>query len=389
VDGEPIGYALFAHCFTCSKNLKSVGNISRALTRERIGVLRFDFTGLGESEGEFADTNFSTNVSDLEDAAAFLEKEYEAPRLLVGHSLGGTAVLRAAQGIPSSKAVVTIAAPSEPKHIETVLENAKPELEEKGEAEVRLAGRTFTVKKQLLEDLKATRVRDSLAALGRALLILHSPSDDIVGIRNATEIFKAARHPKSFISLDGADHLLSDEKHSLYAGAVLGAWARRYMDENGTEPDARELTDNRVVACTGESGLRTEVVAAGRSFVADEPVSVGGTGMGPSPYDILVAALGACTSMTLRMYADRKDWPLQSVTVRLDHAKIHAKDCAECETEKGKLDRIEKELELEGDLDDEQRKRLLEIADKCPVHRTLLAEEILIDSRLKQSGDRE
>ncbi len=371
VDGDPIAYALFAHCFTCSKNLKAVANISRALNRQGIAVLRFDFTGLGESEGDFADTNFSSNIDDLVAAAVFLEEHYTAPSILVGHSLGGAAVLQAAFQLDSVRAVATIGAPYDPQHVEHLFEHSLEDIEAQGLATVRIGGRPFTVKQQFLDDLRSPRAKDNIANLRRALLIFHSPVDNTVDIENAALIFKAARHPKSFVSLDHADHLLSDAADSEYVGALLGAWARKYI---GLPQEARKHLDpgdNQVVARLEGSGFRTEMLANGFSLVADEPVSMGGSNAGPNPYDFLVAALAACTAMTLRMYADHKKWPLEAVEVRLTHQKVHAKDCEHCEQKDGKIDVIERELTLFGPLDEAQRQRIKEIADRCPVHRTL------------------
>ena len=374
VDGTPIAYALFAHCFTCSKNLKAVANISRALTRQGIAVLRFDFTGLGESEGDFADTNFSSNVDDLVAAAVFFEEEHEAPSILVGHSLGGAAVLQVAHRLDSVKAVATIGAPYDPQHVEHLFEQSLGEIEHLGQATVNIGGRPFTVRKQFIDDLRDQRAKDNLASLRRALLIFHSPVDNTVDIENAALIFKTARHPKSFISLDHADHLLSDAADSEYVGAVLGVWARKYIGAPQEDRKHLALTDNQVVVRLDGAGFRTEMLANGFPLVADEPVAVGGTNAGPSPYDSLVAGLGACTAMTLRMYADRKGWPLEAVEVRLNHEKIHAKDCEDCEQKVGKIDQIERELVLSGPLDEAQRQRIKEIANRCPVHRTLEGE---------------
>lgn len=378
VDGAPVAFALFAHCFTCTKNLRAVTHISRALARERIAVLRFDFTGLGESEGDFADTNFSSNVEDLVAAAEFLERQYRAPEILIGHSLGGAAVLQAAHRIPAAKAVATIGAPCEPSHVEHLLASAREEITQRGEAEVLLAGRRFTIKRQFLDDLEQTRMQQSIRTLRRALLIFHSPLDAIVGIENAARIFQAARHPKSFISLDRADHLLSEERDSQYVGTVVAAWAQKYVSTPAAQqPGAVEPTEQRVVVRTGREHYRTEILAGRHSLVADEPASVGGTDTGATPYDLLVAGLGACTSITLRMYADHKQWPLEEIVVRLQHAKIHAADCDACETRTGKLDNIKREIELIGPLSEEQKARLIEIADRCPVHRTLHSEVVV------------
>ena len=385
VDGEPAAYALFAHCFTCTKNHEAAGHISRALVQQGVAVLRFDVTGLGESEGDFSETSFSSNVGDLVAAARFLERERRPPGLLVGHSLGGAAVLQAAEHLPDVQAVATIAAPYDPEHITNLFEaDALGEIRREGEAVVNLGGRPFTIKQQFLDDLKAGGAEETIHNLGRPLLVFHSPVDQTVGIENAALVFQAAKHPKSFISLDHADHLLSDEADARYVGAMLAAWARTYLPAREERMERPDTNDNVVVA-RNEAGFRTDILANGFALVADEPASVGGTATGPTPYDYLVAGLGACTVMTLRMYADRKGWPLGTATVRLRHEKIHATDCAACEAEEGKIDRIERELEITGDLDGEQRQRLLEIADRCPVHRTLES-EIHVETWLVEEG---
>jgi putative redox protein len=385
---RPLAYALFAHCFTCTKNLTAVGNITRALNEAGIAVLRFDFTGLGESEGDFADTNFSTNVSDLVSAADYLSSAHGPPELLIGHSLGGAAILLASQEIATAKAVATIGAPAEPAHVRQLLKNEEDRIVQSGEANVLLAGRPFTIKKQFLTDLEKVNSRETIAALGKALLILHSPIDNIVGVENAASIFTWARHPKSFVSLDRADHLLAREADSLYAGAVIAAWARKYLELPTIPSEPADLTDNLVLVRTDKFGYRTEINASGHSLIADEPVSVGGTNTGPNPYEYLVAALGSCTAMTLRMYADRKGWPLEAVEVRLKHAKIHADDCTACDTNIRKIDQITRELALFGPLSDQQKARLLEIADRCPVHRTLHG-RIVVKTTLKSSKRKE
>ncbi len=390
--GAPVAYALFAHCFTCSMDIFAAARIADGLTRHGIAVLRFDFTGLGASEGDFANTNFSSNVDDLIRAADFLRERYAAPRLLIGHSLGGAAVLAAADRVPEALAVATIAAPADPGHVARLFTDVAPEIEAKGEAEVRLAGRPFRIRRQFLEDIVRHGSRDKIARLGKALLVFHSPRDQIVGIDNARAIFEAARHPKSFISLDDADHLLSRRVDAAYVADVLAAWAARYISPPSAEASAwpAPVPGAVVVAEAGadpaaDRGRLAQRVAVGRHrFPADEPVEAGGSDTGPNPYDLLLAALGACTSMTLRLYADRKQWPLEKVSVRLRHDKIHAADCADCETREGKIDRIERQLELAGPLDAAQRQRLLEIAGKCPVHRTLHS-EIEIDTRLAGS----
>jgi putative redox protein len=382
LDGNPVAYALFAHCFTCSKNLKAIAHISGALTREGVAVVRFDFTGLGESEGEFGDTTFSSNVADLVAASRFMEKNFEAPRILIGHSFGGAAVLQAAASIPSSVAVVTIASPADPGHVKHTLGGSGTEIESHGEAEVNLAGRTFKIKKQFLDDLKFVNMQETLRNLNRALLIFHSPVDDIVGVENAARIFQAARHPKSFISLDQADHLLTNVKDSRYVGTVIAAWALKYINASRKETPGGDDAQSPVTTSTGPSGYLTDILVNSHGLVADEPIAVGGTNLGPTPFEYLTAALGSCTSMTLRMYADRKQWPLASVRVRLNHKKIPAKDCESCETKEGMIDHFERQIEVEGPLDEAQLKRLKQIADRCPVHRTLKS-ETLITTELK------
>ncbi len=371
-DGDVVACALFAHCFTCSKDLKPVVNISRALTQQRIAVLRFDFTGLGESEGDFADTTFTSNVEDLEAAAAYMAREVEAPSILIGHSLGGAAVLQAARRIESARAVATIGAPFDPKHVKHLFSGSLEEIESRGEAEVVLAGRRFRVGRAFVEDLAEHRMEETIRELGRPLLIFHSPVDRVVGVENAQRVYEAARHPKSFVSLDRADHLLLDEADSHYVGVVLAAWAGRYLDTSpDAEIEAEEAPEGRLTTRTGAGAFRTEVVARGHALLVDEPRSVGGEELGPTPYDLLLAALGACTSMTLRMYADRKGWPLEEAVVRLEHSKIHREDEERLEEEDARLDRIDREIELIGPLDREEREQLVEIASRCPVHRTL------------------
>lgn len=382
-EGEsPCAFALFAHCFTCSKDLRAAEAISRALTRHGIAVLRFDFTGLGESEGDFADTNFSSNVDDLIAAADHLAEHHEAPRILVGHSLGGAAVLQAAQRLDSVQAVSTVGAPYDPEHVTRHLQDAVEDIKDKGEARVRLAGRTFTIQKQFLDDLAATKMEETIRTLDRALLIFHSPVDQTVGVNNAAKIFQAAKHPKSFVSLDDADHLLTDRSDAEYLGVVLGAWAEKYVDRSVSEPDT---PDEDVVTRT-EGTYRTAIQAGRHALVGDEPESVGGDDDGPTPYGFLLSALGSCTGMTLRMYADRKEWPLDETIVRLSHEKVHAEDCENCDTEQGQVDRITREIEIRGRLSDDQRERLFEIANKCPVHRTLLG-DVDVRSSLRSRDD--
>jgi uncharacterized OsmC-like protein/pimeloyl-ACP methyl ester carboxylesterase len=374
-DGELHAYALFAHCFTCGKDVLAAKRIAVALAAKGIAVLRFDFTGLGASEGEFANSTFSSNVADLVRAADHLRETRKAPSILIGHSLGGAAILAAAGQIPEAKAIVTIAAPSDPAHVTHLFGDRLEDIRSQGEIEVSLAGRPFRIKREFLDDIAEQSVLAKVAKLQKALLIMHSPTDDVVGIENATKIFLAAKHSKSFVSLADADHLLSDKRDSLYAADVIAAWAERYIEPAVLQPpDLAGAPRNVVVRETRNGKFQQLVTVDPHRLVADEPVAVGGQDSGPGPYDLVLAGLGACTSMTMRMYADRKALPLDRVTVRLTHSKIHAKDCAECETREGMLDQIERVIEIEGGLDAEQRKRLMEIADKCPVHRTLTSE---------------
>ncbi len=365
---QPKAFAMFAHCFTCGKNLLAQRNISLALTQQGMGVVRFDFTGLGESEGAFFDTNFSSNVHDLEDVAAWMSARGEAPQLLVGHSLGGAAVLAVARKLSSVKAVATIGAPSEPAHVKHLFSSVEDMIREEGEASVLIGGRPFTLKRHFLEDLESVDLAVEIRELGKALLVLHSPQDQVVSVSNARMIYEAARHPKSFLSLDGADHLLSEKQDSLYAGQMIGQWASRYLDLRMNAP---LLTDKQAVVRIGAKGFTTEVQAGRHRFLADEPVEVGGDDLGPTPYDLLVASLGVCTAMTMRMYADRKNWPLNEIRVHLQHEKVYEEDQAAAMEGARKIDQIERHIEIEGDLNEEQRKKLMEIADRCPVHRTL------------------
>jgi len=381
--GEPKAYALFAHCFTCGKDVHAARRIAQALTALGIGVLRFDFTGLGSSEGEFANTTFSSNVADLLAAAGALRERRRAPAILIGHSLGGAAVLAAAADVPEARAVVTIAAPSDPAHVTGLFRDRLQDFAQQGEVEVTLEGRRFRISRAFLDDVAEQNLRQKIAQVRRALLIFHSPTDDRVGIENASRIFEAAKHPKSFVSLAGADHLLSRPSDAGYVAKVIAAWAERYLDLPEQQPGTADT--DVVVSETRRSRLEQEINIGRHRLLADEPVSVGGLDSGPGPYDLLLAGLGACTSMTLRLYAERKSLPLDRVTVRLSHSKVHAADCETCETKEGMLDRIERAITLEGELDDEQRERLLEIADKCPVHRTLTSE---IEIKTREQRDR-
>ena len=376
--GQIRGYALFAHCFTCSKDLAAARRVAGELATKGFAVLRFDFTGLGSSEGEFANTNFSSNVADLIKAADYMRQHYQAPAVLIGHSLGGAAVLAAAGEIEEVKAVATIGAPA---HAEHVVHNFGANLdiiEQQGEAEVNLAGRKFTIQQQFVEDLREQNQMGKIASLRKALLVLHSPIDATVGVDNAAEIFTAAKHPKSFVSLDQADHLLNRPEDAAFAADVIASWASRYVEAT---VDAEEALPSEVLAEETRAGetyvgkFQNRIRAGRHEFIADEPISVGGMDSGPSPYDFLSSALAACTSMTLRMYANFKSLPVDRISVEVDHAKVHAEDCAECEldspTSGGKIDRFERRIHIEGNIDEATRQKLLEIADKCPVHRTL------------------
>ncbi len=392
-EGKPRAYALFAHCFTCSKDVVAASRISASLVERGFAVLRFDFTGLGMSDGEFANTNFSSNVADLVKAADYLRDHHCAPTLLIGHSLGGAAVLAAASEINEVTAVATIGAPAEPLHVQEQLGDKVEQIRKHGELEVQLGGRPFTIQEQFLDDLEASNIRKRVENLGRALLVMHSPVDAIVDIDNARRLFVAARHPKSFISLDDADHLLSKRRDAQYAASVLAAWAGRYLPDGeagieagGKTPDQEAPLQNGVVEVseTGAGNFANQVRAGRHLLLADEPRRLGGTDTGPTPYDYLLAGLGACTTMTLRMYAQRKKFPLDKVSVRLSHERVHAEDCTDCATGEGQVAEIQRVIRLQGDLSVDQRDRLLEIADRCPVHRTL-EHEIKVRSRL--AGD--
>jgi len=376
---EPRAFALFAHCFTCGKDIFAASRIAETLTARGIAVLRFDFTGIGASEGEFANTNFSSNVQDLLAAVDYLRKNHAAPSLLIGHSLGGAAVLAAAPHVPEATAVVTIAAPASAAHVTHHFAADLAEIKEKGTATVTLSGRPFTIKKQFLDDIAEQNILDGLGKLKKALLVCQAPRDEYVGIDNATQIFSAARHPKSFLSLDTADHLLRKREDAIYVADVIAAWASRYLPAAeapvALPPGIVEVRETR-------TGPLTQRVSAGRHvLVADEPVAVGGNDSGPGPYDYLLAALGACTSMTMRLYADRKGLAVERFGLRLSHRRIHAQDCADCETKEGNIGEITRDITIEGDIPEDVRARLMEIAEKCPVHQTL-THEIKIRSRL-------
>jgi uncharacterized OsmC-like protein/fermentation-respiration switch protein FrsA (DUF1100 family) len=369
----PFAYAIFAHCFTCSKDVASASRISRSLCREGVAVLRFDFTGLGGSDGDFENTNFSSNIQDILAAAEFLEESYEAPQILIGHSLGGTAVLAAASNLSSVQAVSTIGAPSDPFHVAHLFKDNLSEIEEEGEASVQIAGRPFKVQNQFLSDLKNHPLKKMLPNLGKALLVFHSPQDQVVSVDHARELFEAAKHPKSFVSLHQADHMLSKKQDAEYVGRVIGAWVSRYLefDLKKLPKDLPELSEGHVWVEEKDGAFAQRVFAGNHLFLADEPEGLGGRDTGPTPYDLLLSALGACTAMTLRMYAKRKKIPLKSVAVQLTHERYHEKDSEAVNGQSHALEKVVRRVRLQGDLTQEQRQRLLEIADKCPVHKTL------------------
>ncbi|MEQ9199799.1 MAG: alpha/beta fold hydrolase, partial [Rhodospirillales bacterium] len=357
-----------------SKDIFAASRIAAELTEQGVAVLRFDFTGLGASEGEFANTNFTSNVDDLVAAYQFMAAEHAAPRILIGHSLGGAAVLVAAAQMPDVQAVCTIAAPSDPEHVKHNFDSAIKEIESKGEAEVQLVGRSFRIRRQFLDDIASQNVSSAIGKLRKALLIFHSPVDQTVGIDNAAAIYTAAKHPKSFISLDDADHLLSRKSDAVYVASVISAWSRRYIDSASSAKDPSiTAEEGKVLVAEAGDGPFAQHIAIGPNHLirADEPKDIGGLDTGPTPYGLLAASLGACTSMTIRMYAGRKKWPLEKVSVTLSHAKDHASDCEDCDSGDARIDHFDRVVDLVGDLTGEQRQKLLEIADKCPVHRTL------------------
>ncbi|MEO1169015.1 MAG: bifunctional alpha/beta hydrolase/OsmC family protein [Pseudomonadota bacterium] len=367
--GAPIAVALFAHCFTCTKQSRAATQVSAALADSGIAVLRFDFTGLGGSEGEFANSGFASNVDDLVAAADALREHMTAPAILIGHSLGGAAVIAAAERISEAKAVATIGAPFDVEHVLGQLGEDLAKVEAEGEADVHIAGRAFKVSRNFVEQTRNQPQEARIAALGKGLLVMHAPDDDIVGIDNASLIFQAAKHPKSFVSLDGYDHLLTDKHAGTYVAGLIAAWAARYVTE---DEEASRAHPRGIVTVESAGGRYTQRVQAGpHAYLVDEPATLGGDDLGPTPYDHLLTALGTCTSITMQMYAARKDIPLQGVKIELEHSRDHVDDCATCNNDDNRIDVMDMAIELVGDLTDEQRARLLEIADKCPVHRTL------------------
>lgn len=371
--GPICAYALFAHCFTCSKDIFAAKRVASELSAQGIAVLRFDFTGLGSSQGEFANTNFSSNIQDLVKAVDFMREAYEVPAIMIGHSLGGAAVLAAASDMPEVKAIVTIGAPADAAHVTHNFGTNLDTIEKEGEVELLLAGRPFTIKKQFIDDLKQTTVTEKVAKMRKALMVMHSPIDETVGIENAAAIFAAAKHPKSFVSLDSADHLLTNAEDASYVAKLIAAWASRFVGGEKTADISRE--GGVLVSETGQGKFQSAVRIGKHHLLADEPVKVGGLDTGPGPYDYLAASLGACTAMTLRMYADFKKIDLGRISVEVNHGKIYAEDCHECSESLslagGKIDRFERKITVDANIDDEIVAKVLEIADKCPVHKTL------------------
>lgn len=388
--GRPRAFALFAHCFTCSKDLHAAVRISRALAAAGYAVLRFDFTGIGESADGERDARvpagFSADVDDLVAAAAFLGREFEPPALVIGHSLGGAAALAAAAAIDGLRAVVTIAAPSDPSHLIETLGVDPDAVEAEGAQRVAVGGRPFCITRAFVEELRATPLLERVRALRVPLLLFHAPRDSVVPIDHAAALFQAAHHPKSFVSLDDADHLLSRPEDARFVAEVTAAWAARYLPATGDRTSVAPLGDGEVLVRETGARYTQEVLTSRHRLLADEPLSLGGSDAGPSPYELLLAALGACTAITLRMYAERKSLPLEEVSVRLAHRKVHAEDCAECETRQGKVDLIDRHIVLRGPLDDAARERLADIADRCPVHRTLHS-EVHVRTRIEDDDD--
>ncbi|WP_312164918.1 bifunctional alpha/beta hydrolase/OsmC family protein [Phenylobacterium sp.] len=369
-NGPIRAYALFAHCFTCSKDLLGARRIAADLARIGVAVLRFDFTGLGSSQGEFASTNFSSNIEDLLAAADYLRRDHRAPSVLIGHSLGGAAALAVAKDIPEVRAVVTIAAPADPAHVLKNLGSSLEQVEAQGQAQVELGGRRFTIRRQFVEDVRRRSIREAVGAMKKPLLILHSPLDQTVGIDNATRIFLAARHPKSFVSLDKADHFLSDPADAAFAAEVISGWLGRYIAADA--PQGEDPIEHVRVMETGDGQFQNAVQAGRHRLFADEPQSVGGLDTGPSPYDFLSVALGACTSMTLRLYAARKGLGLGRIQVDVSHQKIHVRDgVGGADGVAAKIDCFTRVISVDGELSDDLAAKIVEIAGKCPVHRTL------------------
>ena len=382
-------YALFAHCFTCSKDNLAAARIARALADLGIAVLRFDFTGLGNSKGDFSSTNFSSNLQDLMAAANYLEQQYAAPTLLIGHSLGGSAVLAVAQDLPAVKAVVTIGAPATAAHIKHLFADSYYALKHQPSVQIELGGRSFNIQRQFIDDLEKYNSVAHIQSLRKALLVFHSPLDKVVSIDEAARIFTAAKHPKSFVSLDHADHLLSSPEDSQYVAEVLSAWVGRYLKTERIEvkTEAAEtptVESGSVMVRELDKKFTREILTYQHRLISDEPIAMGGTNLGFNPYELLLAALGSCTSMTLRMYANHKQIDLQEIRVVLHHNRIHAEDCANCDKSTPTTDKIIRKIQLIGNLDEQQRARLLEIANQCPVHKTLKS-RIEVETTLTES----
>ncbi|NVJ58806.1 MAG: alpha/beta fold hydrolase [Gammaproteobacteria bacterium] len=372
-----VAYALFAHCFTCGKDIAAATRIARSLVERGIAVLRFDFTGLGNSDGDFANSNFSSNVQDLIAAADFLRKDFTAPTILIGHSLGGTAVLNAANKIPEVAAVVTLGAPADATHVSKQFSCDIEAIKRDGKAKVNLAGRPFIIKQQFLDDISKSDTQN-IEHLNKALLIMHSPVDQVVSIEQAEKIYRAAKHPKSFITLDTADHLISKAEDAEYVAEIIAAWATRYIpDYQLWRKESNKVANGEIIVGERNKAFTREVYSDTHFWLADEPVSMGGANLGPDPYEHLLAALGTCTSMTVRMYANRKQWQLDDITVRVSLQRKHGKDCEECDSQNVRVDVLKRKIELLGDLSTEQRERLLEIANRCPVHQTLSGKLII------------
>lgn len=374
---KPNYYAVFAHCFTCNSSLSAVKNISRSLTNHGFGVVRFDFTGLGKSEGEFSESHFSANVDDLLAVNEYLKEHYQAPSLLVGHSLGGAAVIVAASKLTNIKAVATIGAPAAVNHVTHLFSHSIVEVKGKGDVEVNIGGRPFKINQEFVDDFSKINLPEITKNLHKPLLIMHAPFDQIVGIENAHKLYHDAHHPKSFVSLDNADHLLSNSKDSMYVGNIIGTWVQRYFEPQDNTMLATK--NEQLVAHLNlvEDNFTTSIQTKKHSFIADEPESVGGNDFGPSPYDYLSTGLAACTVMTLKMYAQRKKWDLQEVYVYVTYSKKHSDDLMlDLETPK-RIDHLQKRLKFVGNLDEKQKIRLKEIAARCPVHKTLQSEVII------------
>lgn len=372
--GTPRAWAVFAHCFTCSKESAAAVRVSRALAARGFAVLRFDFAGIGASDGAFSETSFSSNVDDLVAAADFLRTHHEAPSLLIGHSLGGAAVLAAAGRIPDAAAVISISAPADVAHVEQNFAASVAAIEQHGAAEVTLGGKPFTIHREHLRDYRNQPQADRIRNMRKPLLVLHSPTDSVVGVENATAIFMAARHPKSFVSLDDADHFLTREADAAYVADVIAGWSARFLPKAET----RAHPEGAVIAEETGEGPYTNIIRSGvHTLAADEPTDVGGNDTGPSPYDLLAASLAACKSMTMRMYASQKGWDVSRIAVSVKHDKVHAADCKDVETREGKIDKFEVGISLEGGLDTTQKARLVDIASRCPVHRTLQSEVVI------------